>query len=67
MLAVAWLVGRENMVESPVFADDDDDVLDRALGLAVVGVGSADRAVAGRETITSHQRQDGRGDDGAIA
>ena len=67
MLAVARLIGRKNMVERPIFADDDDDVLDRALGLAIVGVGSADRAVAGRETVASHERQDGCGDDGAIA
>ena len=49
MLAVARLVGREDMVERAVFAHDDDDVLDRAVGLAVVGMSSADRAVSPRK------------------
>jgi len=39
MLAVARSISREHMVESPVFADDDDDVLDRAGG-PVAGMGS---------------------------
>ena len=55
MLAGARLVGREHMVESPVFADDDDDMLDGAGGSAVVVVGSAHRAVVERVGVGSHQ------------
>ncbi len=53
MLALARLVSREHMVERPVFADDDDDVLDRAVGFAVVGMSATDWF--GRVTVGSHQ------------
>ncbi len=65
VLAVARHVSREHMVESPVFADNDDDVLDRAVGPAVVGMSSADRI--GRVSVASDQRQDRSGNDGAVA
>ena len=53
MLALARLVGREHMIESPVFAHDDDDVLDRAFGLVVAAVGATDGV--SRVSVRCHQ------------
>jgi hypothetical protein len=36
MLAVARLIGREEMVEGSIFTNDHDDMLDRACGQAIV-------------------------------
>ena len=46
-LAGLGLVGGEHIIESAIFADDDDDVLDRRLGGSVAAVG-AERAAARR-------------------
>ena len=54
------------MVERAIFAHDDNDMLDRGIRLAIIGVGAA-QVVVDRISVASHQRENGRCDNGAIA
>ena len=68
VLAPARLIGREHMIEGAILAHDHDDMLDGALRLVVVAIGTTQMGGFGcAGGVTANQRQNCRGDNGAIA
>lgn len=51
LVAINRLIGREQVVECPIFADDGDDVLDRCRRIAVIGA-----ALAGNRSCGGYRR-----------
>ncbi len=64
--AAAGLVGREQMVEAAILADDHDDMLDGTIGPALAVPIAAPMNGLCERRVGADEREDGRRDDGAV-